>query len=60
MVLVPGNKERSMVLVRVTNGAGKVSKDHTMKGFVSYVKDFEIYYDNKLPFECFTTCQTLY
>jgi len=43
MVSVPGNKKFGMELLRVNNEAKEESREHTMKGFVSYVKDFEIY-----------------
>lgn len=60
MVFVPGNKKFGMELLRVNNEAKEESRDHTMKGFVSYFKDFEIYYyNNMLPFECLTICQTV-
>ena len=61
MVFAPEKKNFGMVLMRVNNEAREVSRDHTIKGFVGYVKDFEIYYyNNKLPFECLTMCQTWY
>lgn len=60
MAFAPGNKKVDMELMRVNNETGEESKDHTTKGFVSYVKDFEIYYNkNKFPFECLTICQTI-
>lgn len=45
-MLVPGNKKFGMVLLRVNNEAEEVRRDHTIKGSVNYVKDFEIYNDS--------------
>lgn len=60
MVFVPENKKFGPELLRVNSEAGEESRDHTMKSFVSYVKDFEIYYyTNKFPSECLTICPTV-